>query len=181
MIKIKPDAVIDDYQQSIINAIEPFTIGNTYVVSRGHASPESQLAIIKDFAIRYNCLYPEFEDGNLYDQNIIIINSLAKTCFLWQRTWSKLLNIGIIINPPVVAEVLFTYIRNGVDTKGKLINPSPHILSNPIDFSAKIDGIPSLKGVVSMLKRAQTAGVGIRFIKPEPVNGCIHIDLMEKV
>jgi hypothetical protein len=178
MIKIKPNAVIDDYQQSVINDIEPHTIGHTLVVTRGHATPLSQLETIHDYAIMHNCLYPEFEAGNLYEKNIVIIDGLAKNVYLWQRTWSQLLNVGIIINPPVTAEVLSNYFKDGVNKKGELILPSPHILSNPIDFSAKIDGIPNMKEVVSILTDAKTAGARIRVIKPEPKNGCVHIDLV---
>jgi len=176
-ITIKPSANLDPYQLSVLKEIEPFSIGHEYKVSRGHDTPIGQLRTIKNFAVRNNLLFDEFEDDNVYDKVLISIDGLSKSIFTWQRTWSTLLSKGFIINPPVAAEALYDYVRNGVNKKGQLILPSPHILSNPIDFSSRVDGIPNIAEVTIMLQHAKDGGAKIRYITPEVKNGCVHIDL----
>ena len=111
---------------------------------------------------------------------------------------------GKVVNPPASAVCLEHYIRpNCEDMYMKVIHVSPHIEGRtdkatdfqkinykldsdkitffPIDFSARVDremkteriDIPL---VIKILTAAKADGAGIRFIKPEPANVCVHVD-----
>lgn len=178
MITIRPTAVLDDKQKQVIYNIQPFTVGMDLEVTRGHSSPLEQLNTIEAFAVKNNCRFSEFKSGNLYDDVDIWIDGEKKRVYCWQQTWSMLLHKGVIVNPPIAAECLFEYINAaGINRKGELIPPSPHIMRDPIDFSARVNGTPNMAFVAKILNRAKASGAGIRFVKQEPKNGCVHIDL----
>lgn len=179
MITIRPGAVLDEKQQRVIYKIQQHTLGHMLTVTRGHSTPLEQLQTIADFALRHNVRFHEFDAENFAPEDLhrtVEIDGQHRYC--WQQTWSRLLHLGIVVNPPLVAECLEDYINDqGYNRKGESIQPSPHILSDPIDFSARIDGAPNMPKVIELLTTAMNNGAGIRFVKPEPKNGCVHIDL----
>lgn len=188
MIRIKPGADLDDKQKRVIARIQPFTASAavTLTVTRGHDSPLGQLATIEDYARRHDCLFLEFRPGELYEKHTVWLDGKQKEVYLWQQTWSMLLHKGVIINPPLAAECLFDYFAPGRNKKGEIILPSPHILSDPLDFSGRVDRHMKTERVdialvAAILTKAKNAGAGIRAIKPEPANVCVHIDLEKEV
>ena len=194
MITRKEDAVFDSYQEKILDAIEFFTTGYTITATRGHSSPLEQLRIVEFYARYDGVLLKPFVHDNLYDMAEVD----GKRVYLWQPTWSMLLHLysktngekGKLINPPLAAECLDDYWRGGVNKKGMLINPSPHISGGrsgewPIDFSGKIklsDGseMVSLDIVADICHQAQLSGVAISNITKEIANNCVHIDLAKE-
>jgi len=196
MITRKEDAVFDSYQEKILEAIEFFSAGYTITATRGHSSPLEQLRIIEQYAIQDDVLLKPFKRDDvhtrIYDENE------QQEIYLWQHAWSALLNLytitkgekGKLINPPLAAICLREYVRNGVDMRGKIINPSPHISGGksgawPIDFSGKIklsDGskMTSLDIVADICHQAQLSGVAISNITKEIANNCVHIDLAKE-
>ena len=199
MINILPGAVLDERQRSIIAAVDPHAEaeGVALTVTRGHSSPLEQLAMIERKARENNCLFKEFVSENLNDQALIWRDGKQMQAYLWQQSWSALLLKGIVINPPLAAVCLEHYIRpSSEDMYMKIMYPSPHIKEVPtpdqikrgeytpcpIDFSARVDrGTKAervdIKLVTEILTKAKAAGAGIRFIKPEPRNVCVHCDL----
>ena len=194
MITRKDDAVFDSYQEKILEAIEFFTTGYTIKATRGHSSPLDQLRIIEYYAQQDGVLLKPFERDNLYDR--VFDQNENQEIYLWQPSWSALLNLYTItkgekgkkINPPLAAICLREYVNSaGVDQRGKIINPSPHIAGGksgawPIDFSGKIklaDGsnMVSLDIVADIMHEAQLSGVAISNTTKEVGNNCVHIDL----
>lgn len=175
MIEISPKAVLDDKQRRVIARIEPFTTGLDLLVTRGHATPLAQLTTIARFARIHGVKFPEFKPLNV-DEMIEIPG--VGLVYRWQRTHSRLLHLGVIVNPPRTCTILESYVRaTGEQMLGKLMDPSPHITGDPIDFSQKVNGIANITLCANILGRARQAGVGIKHIKIERVNGCCHCDL----
>ena len=185
MIEILPGVELDKKQERVIFAVQDHTIdaGVTLTVTRGHSSPLEQLKIIDAKAQIENCKFSEFVPGNLHDKVEIWRAGQPIQAYRWQQTWSMLLQRGQVVNPPLAAVCLEHYVRyGGEDMFGKIIYPSPHIISDAVDFSARVDrGMSTEKKdivlVTTILLAAQKAGAGIRFVKPEPRNMCVHIDL----
>jgi len=191
MIQILPEAILDDRQKRVIFAVQEHTVtaGVTLTVTRGHSTPVEQLKTIERYARDMNCLFSEFVPGNVHDKTTVWRGGKELQAYCWQQTWSALLFRGVIINPPLAAVCLEHYVNaSGVDMNGQIIYPSPHIKDVndpqpcPIDFSARVDrGTKAervdIKLVTEILTKAKAAGAGIRFIKPEPRNVCVHCDL----
>jgi hypothetical protein len=190
MIAIRQGAILDKAQKKIISNIEPFTTGLDMEVTRGHSTPREQLETIAKLATENGVFFPEFDSAVKDMETIIDIPTVGRV-YTWARTVSKLLNIGVVVNPPIRMICLFPYERpSGEQMMGKGINPSPHIKPVPtdeevdegnydpcpIDFSAKVNGISNLLLARQIMVRAMAAGAGIKFVKPEPKNGCIHND-----
>src|SRR5574343_102586 len=200
MIVISPRAVLDDNQRKILDGIGKYTDNDTIYVTRGHSLPIDQLRHIEQYAIIHNCKFSEFEHDNLFDKVDIWINGENKNIYRWQQSWSMLLHLywmtkglrGALINPPFAEECLFDYFNNGVNKKGQIINPSPHIKDLtcsrpcPIDFSQRINGQvvagemvggkADIDRVAKIMDNARAGGVGIQDTVIERSNGCVHID-----
>ena len=118
MIHIRKGAHLDDKQKRVIYNINPFTIAMNIEVTRGHSTPMEQLNIIEQYAIEQNCLFSEYQPEALHDKLDMWIDGALRSVYRWQQTWSMLLHKGVIINPPLAAECLFSYINSaGVDRK----------------------------------------------------------------
>lgn len=141
-------------------------------VTSGQRSSEDQLTTIRNYVVRYrlddeypevlDCLATDKTDG-LYD---------------WQKAWSKLLNIGVIINPPYPAKALYDYWRSGVNKKGYIIGHSPHYFGNAFDIGGGLDhDIRNELVVVEDMMRSKVKGM--KGFLPERNNNCIHIDCIE--
>jgi len=190
MITIREGVILDENQRKVLKNIEPFTTGLDLEVTRGHDTPRGQLNTIAKYAKRNGVHFPEFDAGIADLEEIVDIPTVGRV-MTWQRTWSKLLNIGVIINPPLPAVCLFPYMRpTGEQMQGKVIDQSPHIKKVPsaeeikagkfdpcaIDFSTKVNGVSSISLTAKILNKAKDSGAGIRVVKLEPKNGCVHID-----
>lgn len=94
-------------------------------ISSGVRTPQSQLALIKSYAIKKGLELPDL----LTMDNFIPV-------------WSKLLNVGIIINPPIDSHCIYDYWKlvNGVKVnhKGYLIPTSPHIKGTAFNVPVKM-------------------------------------------
>jgi hypothetical protein len=187
MITKKPGAVFDPNQLAVLSHIEPFTTGMDLLATRGHSSPQEQIATIENFAQQHGCLakFPEFIPGGPVDVKKDVPG--AGLVYHWQRLWSWLLHIGLVVNPPENAICLFEYERpSGEQMKGKVIHSSTHIVGEengqwPIDFSQKVNGVPNIHLVEQLMIKAKAAGAGIQFIKVETGNGCVHIGTLKIV
>ena len=145
-----------------------------YVTSAVRTS-QSQLNIIRKYAKSKNVIYLNeiVEDIN----KKIFIPVLNREVYSWQRTWSKLLNLNIIINPPFESEVLEDYWKlvdgKNVNKKGDKIKGSPHILGKAFDVSGKLH----IKETYACLDTAMRSGIGITNILVERENNAIHNDV----
>ena len=186
---------LDAWQNSVLDAIEPFTDGCTLTVTRGRDSQENQLATIEAFARKNQCLYSEFQHGNINEKIKIWHDTQEIEVFRWQRTICALLMKGFKINGPLPYVCLEHYVRpTGEQMYGKVMSPSPHIVGYsflatptvpavtvfPIDFSQKYmlggNEVVDINFVAGKLSDAQKAGAPIRGITVEVKNGCVHTD-----
>src|SRR3990167_11092160 len=82
--------------------MDKFFEGEPSVITSGLRSPEKQLAIIVQKALRHKIEkeYPEFA-LHVNPDPTVQVPILDKTYYFWQRTWSRLLQIKDIVNPPI--------------------------------------------------------------------------------
>ncbi len=138
-------------------------------LTSGYRTPEVQLTIIESYAIKNKIKFPEFDPYNVSKKVIVD----GKNVYCWQRTWSKLLNIGIIVNPCFDAECLFDYIVGGVNKKGQIIKQSTHMQGRAFDMSGNV-GLDKEK---ELIEDAMKAGVGIISYLIERNNNAAHCNI----
>lgn len=86
----------------------------------------------------------------------------------WQMAWSNLLNIGVIINPPIAAKCLMMY----KGRTGQLIQQTPH--AKGIAFNIGGGGNSVVDEMVVMNKAVTDKLPGIVNILAERENNAIH-------
>jgi len=128
-------------------------------------TPEKQLSIIVDYCIKYGV--PVSTDWD--------VDKKIGEYYCWQKSWSRLLNLGVIINPPYAAVCLEDYYKNGVNKKGQVINPSPHFFGKAFDIGGGINGINDELEIISYAM-GQDKNLGILKIVLERANNCVHCD-----
>ena len=159
-----------EYADQVIDRIDPYfgkagLIGKVTDILR---TPALQLAVMTNLAMARH-LIPAGYALNLSDMAPLNGAEYPR----WQIVWSELLNCGTLINPPLPARPLLDYIRDGINKKGVLIQPSEHFVGRAIDFS----GQPDISRVNAVLVTAQAARVGITAITVEHGNNCLHCSI----
>ncbi len=142
-------------------------------VTRVRSTPDDQLAIIRRYLTvkGLDQKYPPAMTCGLLDKKDGI--------YAWQMAWSNLLNVGIIINPPLAAKCLMDYIRNGVNKKGQVISQSPHINKDCLDIGGAGGEDATIKDELVVVRNAQKDKLpGLKYVLPEHGNNCIHIDII---
>lgn len=134
---------------------------------------EKQLEIIQSYLIRYK-LDGEYQDTMTCHVEDYHTNDKNEKIYAWQLAWSKLLNIGIIINPPVKAVVLLDYIKQGVNKKGEFIPESNHFSGKAFDIGGGSDISEELYVVSDAMKKDKL--LGIKNYVVERQNNCLHIN-----
>lgn len=175
-LKIRPGVVLTETIEPVIISLEKY-FANAHVmawVTSGLRGPEDQLRIIRNAltARHLDAQYPDVFKKGIADK--IEVN--GKLVYAWQFGWSKLLNVGFIVNPPFTAEVLMDYYRPGSieNRKGRIIGQTPHATGRAFDIGGGEGGIArELKVVQGALK----AGVkGLKGFLAEHGNNCVHCD-----
>lgn len=164
--------------EPVIIALDPFfeAAGLKAVVTSGERTSGDQLAIIRKYATMYNVEkeFPEILTCGVLDK--IDFGPSGKIA-TWQRAWSRLLNKGIIVNPPLPAACLFDYVREGVNKKGQVINHSPHYYGKAFDIGGGIDHDPTNE--LSVIKAAMGHVKGLKGYLLERKQNCLHIDCIQ--
>lgn len=144
-------------------------------VTSGKRDPNSQLRIIRT-ALTNNRLANLFDEA--FEDLTYTFTWHGKIVYGWQPGWSKLLNIGFIVNPPIAAECLMDYYRPGssVNRKGQIIGTSPHFLGTAFDVSGGANGIGNEAAVIA---RSKGKIKGIKGYLLERNNNAIHVDCLE--
>lgn len=180
----KPDAVFDDYQESVLSMINDMYPNINLKATSGHRTASDQLSTIASYALSF--AYPEFNKYDVIGKCVVDIEGKTEEHYTWYRTWGECLRKGIIVNPPIASIVPYNYISNGINKKGQVIPASNHIKplnidpskeTCPIDWSAKIDDKPDIERVNECMEQAKASGVPIKSIVVEHGNGCVHINL----
>jgi hypothetical protein len=170
MIYVRPSVKRTETIDRVLEQIEPHSEGMILDITSGLRDPAEQLIIIAKYALVNKVRFPEFDPDDVHGRVTID----GQEIYQWQRTWSALLALGIIINPPLAAVVLDDYLRDGVNKKGHLIPGSPHYAGKAFDIS----GRPGLEKIVGVLQRARAAGAEIKGWLVERKQGAVHVDCL---
>lgn len=141
----------------------------TAYVTSGERTSGDQLRIIRNYCAQFKVdqEFPEIKTCGVLDK--------IDGHFAWQKAWSRLLNKGIIVNPPLKAECLFDYFRDGVNKKGQIINQSPHYYGKAFDIGGGIDHDPTNE--LEVIKKALADKLpGLKGYLLERKQNCLHVD-----
>lgn len=168
-VKLTPHIIpvivaLDDFFQS--HQLKAF-------VTSGFRDPVNQLNVIRSYLKRKNLdtVYPDAMVCNVNDM-------LPDGTFQWQMAWSNLLNVGVIINPPLRAMCLMNYVVKGVNKKGLFINQTPHARGTAFDVGGNSNGIMDEAAVLAEAKKQNLAG--LRGFLLERENNCVHVDCVSQ-
>lgn len=168
---VRPGVLLTEVIDPVIAALDPYFEGRHAYVTSGLRSKENQLEIIRTYA-KLKGVAKEFP-------SILTASLDGKTMFeghavfSWQTAWSRLLERGVIINPPIAAAPLFDYVRGGVNKKGIVIMPSPHMRGTAFDIGGGSDGIEDERVILAL---ALGKVPGMLRVLPERENNALHID-----
>jgi hypothetical protein len=174
-LRVREGVALTQRIDKVIAGLDPyFEKANviSYVTS-GVRDAASQLRIIRAALIN-NKLADQYQEA-FNDLNSKMIFD-GEEVYGWQPGWSKLLNIGYIVNPPLSAKVLMDYYRPGSteNKKGKIIGPTPHASGGAFDIGGGANG---LTDEFKVIKEAISDGFdGIKSYLLERNNNCLHVD-----
>jgi hypothetical protein len=171
MLTIRDNVKLNGPLSKVVWDLAPYA-GNVLIdITSGLREPLDQLHLIGWYAIQKEVKYPEFDVHNLYDK-ITLGDGIE--VYTWQRTWSRLLHQGVIINPPFAAVCLEdSYRPDHTNRKGQVIQGSPHSHGTAFDIS----GAHGIEPVVLVLEQAKAAGVAIKNWLVERENNCVHVNI----
>jgi hypothetical protein len=142
-------------------------------VTSGLRKPEDQLRIIRGALVTHRIAddYPE-----AFESMTGRITYNGETVYSWQPGWSRLLNAGFIVNPPLPAKVLMDYYRPGseVNRKGQVIGQTPHASGRAFDIGGGPNGLnDELRAIESAMGKVE----GLKGFLLERNNNCLHVDV----
>jgi len=145
-LRIRTGTILTPVMQQVIDAFEPHFRDSQHIayVTSGKRSPEDQLNIIKKYA-HLNSVdieFPNIMTAKLNEQ----ITFVHQMRYSWQPAWSRLLQNGIMINPPLDATNLFAYEHpiKGHIMIGTMIKASEHFCTgdvHPFDVGGSTNSI----------------------------------------
>jgi len=139
------------------------------IVTSGLRDANDQLRVIRQYLVLKGLdkKYPHAMAGNVDD--------FANDEYIWQMAWSNLLNIGVIINPPLKARCLMDYKnKNGVNLKGYEFRQTPHASGTAFNIGGGGNGISDELVVIE--KAAKDKTIGIVSFLAERENNALHIN-----
>lgn len=182
---LNPGVVTTPIVEPVIVALDQYfqAAGMRAKVTRALDDARGQLRTIKKYLTR-NALDKVFPEAMLCTNPADKIGQY----YVWQLAWSSLLNIGVIINPPLDAVCLMDYYGTtgkGSNRKGKLISHTPHM--NPVstgkgcfDIGGATGEDSTIKDELEIVMKAFKKGIaGLINILPEHNNNCIHCDCIK--
>ena len=171
---VKTGVVLNNQLDAIIYKLDKSFEGHTAYVTSGIRTPEKQLSIIKDYLHKKGIADEFIEKATVKSK----VTYAGEEIYSWQLGWSKLLNAGVIINPPLKAKVLLDYInRSGVNRKGSDINPSIHFLGRAFDIGGGANSIEDEKQIIIGAIKSGLYPEILSFV-PERENNCLHINIV---
>lgn len=134
------------------------------VVTSGLRDAIDQLRVIRSYMVRKG-LDKKYPHAMLCKVDDMINNEYA-----WQMAWSHLLNLGVIINPPLAARTLMPY-------KGKtgvMINQTPHARGTAFNIGGGGNGVGDEAVVVAKALKDKLPGMKDFIIERE--NNALHVN-----
>lgn len=189
-LSVRESVILNALLEKSIKAIRPYfeKAKLKAFVTSGIRTPAQQLSTICDYVKNKSIatLFKEYVDGIVtkmkVDERIpspsdIVLEFKLKEIYWWQRAWSRLLNLGIIINPPLDAMCLMDSMRpNGTNRKGVIILQTPHSKGTCFDVGGGKDGTPSNEYNVLLVAKRDSK-TSIKSILIEYANNCVHIQV----
>ena len=178
---VRQSVVLTPIIDPVIAALDSFfeAAGFGAEVTSGLRNAEDQLRIIRQYSLKHKVdeEFPEIRSCDVMDIGVYDNHQV----YLWQTAWSRLLNLGIIVNPPVQSTVLFDYFRDGLNRKGALIQPSPHFKGTAFDIGGDVDGIEGKENELAVMQAALDSKQipGLKGILAERRQSCVHVDCRE--
>lgn len=170
MLTIRPKVKLNGPLSKVVWDLAPYTGEVVVEITSGLRGPDEQLRLIGWYAMQREVKFPEFDVHNLYGKKTIDGQDL----YTWQRTWSRLLHLGVIINPPFAAVCLEdSYRPNGMNRNGVSIPGSPHSLGTAFDIS----GSGGMEAIGRVLGQAKDGGVAIKDWLVERENNAVHVNI----
>lgn len=177
-LKVHKLVILTPVIEPVIIALDSYfeKEGKIAYVTSGKRDAITQLSIIRGYLAKTGTdkFYPDAMSCKLEDKK----QFEGKIVYVWQPAWSALLSKGIIINPPIAAEVLMDYMRDGKNKKGQIIQPSPHFKGTAFDIGGSTDGIDgNVVSELNIIKKALADKLpGLKGFLPERNNNCVHCD-----
>lgn len=172
---VKKGVVLTEDIDPVIHELDAyFKAANVFaVVTSGLRDAAAQLRIIRS-ALTTRGIAKDYQDA--FDDIGKKIEYEGEEVYAWQPGWSKLLNIGYIVNPPYPAKVLMDYIRPGSteNKKGKIIGATPHATGLAFDVGGGANG---LNDEIKVIESAKGKIKGLKGYLIERNNNAIHVDV----
>ncbi len=172
---VRPGVILTPIITPVILSLEQYfkEANKISYVTSGKRNPEDQLRIIRGY-IESKGLKDEFPEAFGKKVEEKFTHPKYGAIYTWQLGWSKLLNIGVIINPPSTAACLLDYIKNGVNKKGAILNGSPHFNGNCFDVGGGDNGVADETAILQ--KALKDRVPGLMNILSERENNACHCD-----
>lgn len=167
---VQAQVVLTPIIEPVITALDRYfeAANHKAMVTSGKRDPEDQLRIIRNYLTKKGLAekYPEAMTCGLQDKD-------TAGNYLWQMAWSNLLNVGIIINPPLRAKCLMDYTgKSGKNLKGVSLYPSVHFQGTAFDIGGAGNGIADEAAIVQKALDDKMAGLASTLVERE--NNCLH-------
>jgi hypothetical protein len=140
-------------------------------VTSGLRDADDQLKVIRNYMVKKGLdkKYPEAMTCKVLDEEA--------GHYKWQMAWSNLLNIGVIINPPIAAICLMDYTSGGKNKKGQIINQTPHARGTAFNIGGNSNGI---NDELVVLQKALTDKLsGLANFLAERENNALHCNCIK--
>ncbi len=170
---VKPGVVLTPVIEPVIIALDKFFEQaklKAYVTS-GFRDAENQLEVIRGYLVKKGIAkqYPQAMAGRVDDFEF--------GEYSWQMAWSHLLNLGVIINPPVAAKCLMHTTFDKVDRFGKVINQTPHAKGTAFNIGGGGNGVADEEAVLKIALATKIPGLGSFLVERE--NNAIHCNCIK--
>ena len=180
-LKVKPGVVLTPIIEPVIVGLDRKFSEKSKVawITSGMRDPAGQVKVIVDLALSH-VLGNEFDFlGSMTLETTIEFE--GETVPAWQVVWSRLLNLGVIVNPPATAKTLMDY--NRVDEAsghlvlykppGYEIGASEHFQGTCADVGGGENGISDELEIVQAAIVAKDVP-GLVNCVIERKNNCVH-------
>ena len=171
---VRPGVTLTEIIDPVIAALDPYFDGRKAFVTSGLRTKEHQLDIIKQYAKLKGVAreFPQILTAGVDSKAMFE----GRAVYAWQTAWSRLLERGVIVNPPVAATPLFDYVRSGANMKGVTIMPSPHMRGTAFDIGGGDDGIEDERVIIAL---AIGHVPGLASVLVERENNAIHVNCVK--